>query len=790
MKKLLTIVSLCLVVMMVLPLMTSAAFAYDHDPETGALVADDKILIGLDCSNPDVAAMELYPVYAENYEELTKNQTYGRRTIGPAAEFAELIGIPFSFTLAEMLNPGINSTKTSEGKYVPDGQRNDCFCITVKNISVHEAIKSLENNPYIQYAEYDFIYETDTPSVKTNGLPFTDVKDGKWYTDAVKYVYENKLMNGMTDTTFEPDTPMNRAMLVTVLYRAEGEPVATGATPFTDLKAGWYKKSVAWAYENKVVNGTSDTTFSPLTPITREQIATIFYRFAQFKGRDVSAKANLNTFPDGSKVSKFAKDAMTWAVGEGLITGTKVGGKTILDPKGNATRAQVATILMRYLESGAPLSLEDKVENFLDFYLCGAHTKLDLFFNYTDSSLTEENMAALLKDLIGLDDAVTVEFDDFDELTEGYQGSGDGSGSPQNGWVWVDGINVTFTDPATEETYTAEIDFSLRKVIPLSGLDEYKNGVLGICPEDANEDMKDAYRALNSVSAFDGDTYDGYTGDYSLNEIEAFFRELTGLTDKDAYEFIAVGFDPLAPGQPFFPMFRDKKNEEGRLDVIWIETAFDVPLENRIDNVLDYYYCVTHGKLDVMFGSAGDFTEENLIQFFAGLFGLEDGYTITVDHDQFAEIKDAFSGAGTGTSVWMSIDTTFTDTATGENVTEAIDLNLVKDWFAKNSGAVEAYALYFCWDDVPDDAKAALETVEDYDDETVVTIPADGYSVAAVEAKFREITGLSDAGRWEFFINGFEEEKKDEGDYVVIGFKLVEEGRTYVVGCEALLKAE
>ena len=182
-------------------------------------------------------------------------------------------------------------------------------------------------------------------------FPFTDVKDGKWYTEAIKYVYYHGLMNGMTDTTFEPNSNMSRAMLVTVLWRAEGSPAPKGTTPFTDLKAKWYKDAVAWAYENSIVKGMSDTTFAPNNSITREQIAAIFYRYAEFKGEDVSKRADISKFPDGSKVSKYARDAMSWAVAEGLISGTKVGDKDYLDPKGNATRAQVATILMRYLES-------------------------------------------------------------------------------------------------------------------------------------------------------------------------------------------------------------------------------------------------------------------------------------------------------------------------------------------------------------------------------------------------------------------------------------------------------
>ncbi|MBQ3901356.1 MAG: S-layer homology domain-containing protein, partial [Clostridia bacterium] len=181
---------------------------------------------------------------------------------------------------------------------------------------------------------------------------FKDVKPGKWYTEAVDYVYTYELMNGMTDDTFAPNADMSRAMLVTVLWRAEGSPAPKGSAPFTDLKAGWYKDAVAWAYENKIVNGITETSFAPDSSVTREQIAAIFYRFAGFKGRDVSGAADITKFPDGSKVSKYARPAMSWAVADGLISGTKIGGADYLDPKGNATRAQVATILMRYLSGG------------------------------------------------------------------------------------------------------------------------------------------------------------------------------------------------------------------------------------------------------------------------------------------------------------------------------------------------------------------------------------------------------------------------------------------------------
>ncbi|MBR3991606.1 MAG: S-layer homology domain-containing protein, partial [Clostridia bacterium] len=182
---------------------------------------------------------------------------------------------------------------------------------------------------------------------------FRDVKAGKWYTKAIEYVYVNGLMKGMTDDTFEPDTTMSRAMVVTVLFRMDGEHTVDSMAPFTDLKANWYRYAVNWAHAKGVVKGVSDTLFDPNGNVTREQLAAILYRYTEYKKGDVSGRADLSSFPDASKVSKYARDAMSWAVAEGLITGNKIGGKDLLDPKGNATRAQVATILMRYLTKEA-----------------------------------------------------------------------------------------------------------------------------------------------------------------------------------------------------------------------------------------------------------------------------------------------------------------------------------------------------------------------------------------------------------------------------------------------------
>ncbi|MCI5500143.1 MAG: S-layer homology domain-containing protein [Clostridiales bacterium] len=179
---------------------------------------------------------------------------------------------------------------------------------------------------------------------------YTDVDTTQWYHEGVDYVIANGMMNGTGTNIFEPNATTTRGMIVTILYRLEKEPAA-GTSPFTDVDADqWYAKAVAWAAANGVVNGTSPTTFNPNDPITREQMAAILYRYASFKGYDVAQKADLAGFTDAAQISAYAKDAMSWANKAGLIGGVSA---TTLQPQGSATRAQVATILMRFCENVA-----------------------------------------------------------------------------------------------------------------------------------------------------------------------------------------------------------------------------------------------------------------------------------------------------------------------------------------------------------------------------------------------------------------------------------------------------
>lgn len=176
--------------------------------------------------------------------------------------------------------------------------------------------------------------------------PFVDVTEDKWYYDAVAYVYQQGIMVGMSETTFEPNTTVNRAQVVQMLYNLEGQPQVSGDSGFSDIRDGqWYAKAVAWASANDVVAGYEDGTFRPTRAVTREEFAQILYNYAKFKGYDLSASADLGKFPDSGQVSSWAETALGWANGNGLINGHDDGR---LDPKGSTIRAQAASILMNF----------------------------------------------------------------------------------------------------------------------------------------------------------------------------------------------------------------------------------------------------------------------------------------------------------------------------------------------------------------------------------------------------------------------------------------------------------
>ena len=197
----------------------------------------------------------------------------------------------------------------------------------------------------------DFVKARETAAQTSQSIEidkvFSDVGAGDWYSGAVAYVYEKGIMTGTGDGVFSPDAVTTRGTIVSMLYRLENEPAVTSVL-FRDVEADeWYAGGVAWATANGIVNGYGDGAFGPKDVITREQMVTILYRYAVLKGYDVSARADLSGFIDRDQISPYAADAFAWANAVGLINGITV---NTLSPVGTASRAQIATMLMRFCE--------------------------------------------------------------------------------------------------------------------------------------------------------------------------------------------------------------------------------------------------------------------------------------------------------------------------------------------------------------------------------------------------------------------------------------------------------
>lgn len=196
------------------------------------------------------------------------------------------------------------------------------------------------------------VAKVELPAEPTTAKTFEDVKTGAWYETAVSSATGYGLFNGTTETTFSPDTPMSRGMLATVLHNLSGKPTyGTGEGAFTDVGTGiYYEDPVDWAYKIGVTSGTGTNQFSPEQNITREQLVTMLYNYAKAIGAASKNRTGLTSFPDGGNVAGYAEDAMQWAVAEGFISGRANGGKNYIAPKGTATRAEVAVVLSKFVE--------------------------------------------------------------------------------------------------------------------------------------------------------------------------------------------------------------------------------------------------------------------------------------------------------------------------------------------------------------------------------------------------------------------------------------------------------
>lgn len=236
-----------------------------------------------------------------------------------------------------------------EAKKVEDEDNEYTFrmanCDVTVTVTFKEEGKTEDKEETNETEETDKTEETTTPET----VAFSDVSESDWFYKGVSYVVENGMMNGMGDDLFAPNAPLTREMLAVVLYNMEKQPESTGVNPFADVKADmWYTDAIVWANANGIVAGYDDSTFGLGDSITREQLATILYRYAQLKGYDVTEKADLTGYTDSESISDYAVEAMQWANANGIVNGMT---ETTLAPQGTATRAQVATMLMNFCEN-------------------------------------------------------------------------------------------------------------------------------------------------------------------------------------------------------------------------------------------------------------------------------------------------------------------------------------------------------------------------------------------------------------------------------------------------------
>ena len=250
----------------------------------------------------------------------------------------------------------VSPTRASKGRTVtitvkPDaGYELDTLTVTEKDGTAVTLTKTADNKyTFTMPASQVTIEATFQESVSPVDS-FVDVDENAWYYQAVQYMVENGLMSGTSTTTFSPNTTLSRGMIAQMLYALEGKPSTQGSS-FTDVASGaWYADAAAWAQANQVITGYDNGAFGPDDPLTREQLTLILCNYARLKGYEVSAQGDLSDFVDGHTTSAWAQESMTWAVGAGLLSGKGLG---MLYPTGTATRAEVAQILMNFCESVA-----------------------------------------------------------------------------------------------------------------------------------------------------------------------------------------------------------------------------------------------------------------------------------------------------------------------------------------------------------------------------------------------------------------------------------------------------
>lgn len=331
----------------------------DKTKDANILEDSEKLYRGLDEENmPMIASMAIED--AETFQNFTfipytsgLEAVVSEPMIGSIAHSVVLVKCPdaqtaqrVAFEMASNCNPRKWICVEADDVKAVSGGCIAMLMMTTKEGGMGESILTNFKRLYGIDKSYEFGGE-DTAEWKN---PFKDVKESDWYYETVKYVNQTGIINGMTEDTFAPGTTLTRAMLVTILYRVEGSPAVNADSKFGDVKkSDWYGAPVIWAAENGIVNGVSETEFAPNTAITREQIAAIMYRYAGAKGYDTTQGGMaVKEYEDYDKISSWAKEAMQWAVNAKLINGKT---ETTVNPADKATRAEAATIVMRFIKA-------------------------------------------------------------------------------------------------------------------------------------------------------------------------------------------------------------------------------------------------------------------------------------------------------------------------------------------------------------------------------------------------------------------------------------------------------
>ena len=316
--------------------------------EDNLILAKGSIVIETAGSKADIIYETTYgnavTIDEDDFEDFWKK--YGTGTLDHVTfDVSTLVPAYGSLYIAKNSNQKVTWVMEFEPNYKSNNDTYDLDTVTY----VPSSVKS----EYVEEIPFTCVSTTNVSmsgvmAIEVSGkLPFTDVKESHWFYDSVAYVYNSGIMNGTTDTLFSPNETLTRAMVVTMLYRIENQPSVTFKGTFSDVKSGqWYSNAVEWAAKNDIVNGMGDGTFGYAKAITREQFAAILYRYADYKNISTSGQSSLTKFSDYKTVSSYAESALKWAVYEGIINGD--GGKLL--PKGTATRAQAAKMIHYFLE--------------------------------------------------------------------------------------------------------------------------------------------------------------------------------------------------------------------------------------------------------------------------------------------------------------------------------------------------------------------------------------------------------------------------------------------------------